>query len=166
MWRGKREPRGNRGLTPSSEPKRHCTSGEAPPGIGCSAHAPARPPLISCHSTWDGLRGKGTPAASIPLYWPYISAGCRCHGPHPEKLQKAKATRWEDRREGTPQLTTSRLLSGGENASCSLITRRINAKCSSELLFFCQILERGDCTLYFGFAIRVKKHLICYWRRV
>lgn len=48
---GKREPRANRGLTPSSEPKRHCMSCEAAPGIGCLAHAPAQPPLISCHST-------------------------------------------------------------------------------------------------------------------
>lgn len=42
----------------------------------------------------------------------------------------------------------------GENASCGLITRLINAKCWKEYLFCCLIFRKKE------------KHLVCDWRHV
>lgn len=81
--------------------------------------------LMSLHLR--SQQGKGMPALLIPLYWPYISAGCQCRGLHPERLEKAETTRWEDRQKGMHLFKTVQYRIYLKNASCRLIAQLIKA---------------------------------------
>lgn len=83
-------------------------------------------PLISCHCTCDCNKARACPLY-WSLYWPYISAGCQCRGLHPERLEKAETTRWEDRQEGMHLLKTVQYRIYLKSASCRLIAQLIKS---------------------------------------
>lgn len=75
--------------------------------------------LMSLHML--SQQSKGMPAPLIPLYWPYISAGCQCRGLHPESLKRQKQLdKKTDRQACICLLSVFNLsfLQDSENSSC------------------------------------------------
>lgn len=78
--------------------------------------------LMSLHMR--SQQGKGMPAVSILLYWPYISAGCQCRGLHPERLRRQKQL--DEKTDRRAWLCLPKLICLRKKAPCRLtITARL-----------------------------------------